>query len=284
MGLVVASAGASAPPTADGRSYELVSPADKNGGDVAADNVSITSSAAGDAVAYLSRGSFGDTVGSGSIGQTQYVARREASGWTNHASAPTPSYDASQVLLTTTSIMGFSDDLQRAVVWAYDLPGVAGALPKTANIYEEDTATRALQLVTSPAELVDPLSWFIFDFALPDPGGVSRDSRHIAFRALTPLLPQAPPGVRSVYEWDNGRLRLASILPDGNPASAGAALALSAYRETVSPDGSRVMFVSPPDDPSGQLYMRVDHDHTAWVSQPETTGRRRLRRTSCCSR
>jgi hypothetical protein len=283
LGMVVASADAAPPPTADGRSYEMVSPVDKNGGNVAGDNVSIVSSAAGDAVAYLSRGSFGDTIGSGSIGQTQYVARRGSSGWANRAITPTPSYGAAQIFFTTTVITGFSEDLRRAVVWGYDLPGVAGSLPKTANIYAEDTATRALELVTSPAALVDPLRWVIFDFASPDPGGVSRDSRHIAFRASTPLLPEAPADVPSVYDWEQGvsggrgTLRLASILPDGSPASAGAALVPRSYRASVSPDGSRVTFVSPVDPAGGpvsdsQLYLRVDRAHTAWVSQPETTG------------
>ena len=36
------------------------------------------------------------------------------------------------------------------------------------------------------------------------------------------------------------------------------------YRETVSPDGSRILFKS-----AGQLYMRVNHTSTAWVSESE---------------
>ncbi|HEX7289915.1 MAG TPA: hypothetical protein VF250_02200 [Conexibacter sp.] len=266
FGVFAGTTTAASPVMADGRSYELVSPADKNGGDIAADRPSILSAAGGDAVTYLSRGSFGDTVGSGVNGQTQYLSRRERDGWATHAITPLPRYDASQALVTGTVPLGFSADLRRAVVWGYDLPGVPDALPQTPNIYSENTTSRTLQLVTRASGPVNRI-FFLFDFAFPDPGGVSRDSRHIAFRAITPLLSDAPFGVPNVYEWDNGTLRLASILPDDNPAAAGAML-VPRYRESISPDGSRVTFISPPD-PSGQLYMRVDHASTAWISEPE---------------
>lgn len=268
VGLLAGSARAATSMTADGRRYEMVSPLDKNGGDIAADSVSIVSAADGNAVAYLSRGSFGDTVGSGVAGQTQYVARRGAAQWANHAVTPTQRYDSSTVFAGGTVILGFASDLRNVVVWGYDLPGVTGAPPQTANIYVEDTTSRTLRLVTMPSGPVGPY----FDFIAPNPGGVSADSRHIAFDASVQLLPEAPPGAPSVYRWDDGMLRLASILPDGTPASAGAVLARARYRETVSPDGSRVLFFSPPGDPSGQLYMRVEDDHTVWVSEPENGG------------
>lgn len=268
VGALAAAGPSAAAATADGRTYEMASPVDKNGGDVAADQVSIISSAHGNAVAYLSRGSFGDTMGSGSTGQTAYVARRGRNGWTNHGITPTPRYDADQTVIVATNVFGFSDDLGRAVVWAYDLPGVVGTLPQTMNIYSQDTVSRGLQLVTRPSVPVDRFS-FLMDFIVPpDPGGISHDSRHVAFQATTPLVPGAPAGVPSVYRWDDGTLRLASVLPDGTVATAGAVLAPRSYRESVSPDGSRVTFVSPPD-PSGQLYMRVDDARTVHVSQPE---------------
>jgi hypothetical protein len=268
VALLIGAVPGTAATTSDGRSYEMVSPADKNGGDVTADRVSITASTDGNAVAYLSRGSFGDTVGSGNIGQTQYVARRGTQGWTNHSVTPTPRYDAEQTFSVGTNIFGFSDDLRRAAVWAYDLPGVVAALPQAPNIYAEDLGTRALQVVSMPSVPVERMS-FIFDFLFPDFGGVSHDSLHIAFQAFTPLVSDAPAGVPSVYRWDDGTLRLASRLADGTPAIAGATIAVRNYRESVSPDGSRVMFVSPPG-PSGQLYMRIDDARTVWVSEPES--------------
>jgi len=254
------------------RAYEMVSPLDKNGGDIAAEATNITAAADGNGLAYLSRGSFGDTVGSQAIGLTQYLARRTTSGWSNHGITPMPKYDSQPAGVAVTALMDFSEDLSRVEVWALDLPGVAGTLPNTPNIYSEDTATRELQLVSQPlgpfSNPFERITW-VFDFAAPTPAAVSHDARHIAFAAASHMLPEAPEGVRNVYRWDDGALRLASILPDGTPAPGGSQLASptggsKGYRETISPDGSRVLFTN-----GGQLYMRVDDSSTAWISEPE---------------
>lgn len=253
-----------------GRRYEMVSPADKNGGDVTGELTTVDAAADGNAIAYLARGSFGDTVGAGVVGQTQYVARRGPSGWTSLGVTPTPSPEVVMGLLFNTALFNFSDDVRRAVVVAFDLPAVTGDV-RAGNFYVEDTLTRELRLVSIPPAAPFDFFTFLNDFLLPVAGGVSRDSRHIAFKAFSRLLPEAPDGVPSVYEWDDGTLRLASILPNGEIAPQGAMLFPEEYRGTVSPDGSRVLFVSPPT-PEGQLYARIDHERTAWVSQPETRG------------
>lgn len=262
---------------ADGRAFELVSPPDKNGGDIPGDGTSVTTASGGDAVAYTSRASFGDTAGAGPIGQTMYVARRGSRGWIDHAVTPQGQYDTLVSGGGIPLVVDFSTDLANAVVWAYDLPGVSGQVAAP-NIYAEDTATDNLTLVTQPLAGPQSLGAMAQDYLFPNPVGVSEDSRHVAFTGRgSHLLPEAPLGVPSVYEWDSGRLRLASVLPDGSIASTGALLALpnrdlqQAYRQTVSPDGSRVFFMSPTGS-AGQLYERVDHSRTVWISQPETTG------------
>jgi len=256
----------------------MVSPVDKNGGDVAGEGVSVIAAADGSAVAYMARGSFGDTIGSGIVGQTQYVARRGADGWWSHGIAPTPNHEVQMGgLAFDTVVTNFSDDVRRAVVSAFDLPAVVGEVSDTNNLYSLDTLTRDLRLISVAP--VGPYDAFVFfgDFLFPTFGGVSRDSRHIAFKACAHLLTGVPGtgdvtcqdgGISSVYEWDDGTLRLVSILPEGTVAPGGAVLAPERYRETVSPDGSRVLFMSPPS--GGQLYARVDHERTVWVSEPET--------------
>jgi hypothetical protein len=261
----------------DCRAFEMVSPPEKNGGDIPGDGVSVTAASDGNAVAFTSRGSFGDTIGAGPVGQTAYVARRGADGWQSHAVGPIAS-NASYVSLGVPDVLDFSTDLRNAVVWGYDLPGVSGELP-TSNIYAEDTLTNDLALVTQP--LAGPQSQFtmLLDYAFSvDAAGVSDNARHIAFTAkFSHLLPEAPVGVPSVYQWDDGTLRLASVLPDESIATEGAVLASpnedadETYRQTVSPDGSRVMFLSPVSS-EGQLYERIDHERTVWISQPETNG------------
>ena len=259
--------------SADCRAYEMVSPPDKNGGEVASNRPSTVAAADGNGIAYLARASFGDTTGSGASGQTPYVARRGPQGWQSHGVLPTPQYDA-LVTAGLPFILNYSLDLRNAVLWAYDLPAVTGDLP-TPNIYAEDTLTGDLSLVTTPLAGPQSLPAMARDYLIPTPSGASDDSRHIAFDASTSrLLPEAPLGVPSVYEWDNGTLRLASVLPDGTPMSSGAKLASPnsetsyGYRYTVSPDGSRVLFLSPLGS-EGQLYERVDHSRTVWISEPE---------------
>jgi hypothetical protein len=254
------------------RGYEMVSPPDKNGADVAGGQTSITAASDGNGIAYTAIGSFAGTLGALTVGQTSYVARRSADGWRNLAVTPTPAYDTGQVLAGTTSTLFFSNDLRRVVVPAWDLPAVTDDVPNAPSLYLEDTLTRGLQTLTSPQ--AGPVDYFtyLFDYLFPTQAfaGVSRDTRHVAFRASARLLPDAPLFVPSVYEWDQGTLRLASILPNGAVAEEGALPARLEYRGGVSPDGSMVTFVSPPG-PEGQLYARIDHSRTALVSEPETS-------------
>jgi hypothetical protein len=84
------------PPQPSGRAYEMVSPLDKNGGDIVRDvktaallAVQTGAAASGDAVAYLSRVSFGDLEsGAGSLNIPNYLARRGDDGWTTEGINP----------------------------------------------------------------------------------------------------------------------------------------------------------------------------------------------------
>ncbi|MGN6188598.1 MAG: TolB family protein [Conexibacter sp.] len=243
----------------------MVSPTDKNGGDVIGDGQTIVAARTGAAVAYASRTLFGDARGSGFAGQTQYVARRTGDGWVTRAITPTPTPAATPLILNT-EIPLFSDDLETAVVWAYDLPGVEGDAPGTENVYEESTSTGDIRPIT--VSRADPLG---FDFLSMAPWGASSDARHLSLVSASRLVPEAPVGVPSVYIWDGGTLSLAGILPDGTIPAEGSDVQPQAYRAAVSADGSRVAFVSPPFS-SPQLYVRIDGDRTALVSQSENPG------------
>jgi hypothetical protein len=247
------------------RAYEKVSPADKGQGDIVGDGDTTVASIFGDAVVFNSRTPFGDTVGSGGIGQTQYVARRTGDGWSVHAITPTPRPDALQTLFVPTSLQIYAEDVSAALVRAYDLPEVTDDAPLRNNLYVEDTATRALQTVS--ASQVDPPS--IFDFLqFPSPfWGLSADARHVAFVSPTQFLPDAAPGVPNVYKWDDGVLSVANVLPNGTVASGGADTPAN-MRGAMSADGSRLLFTaSPVSNP--QLYLRIDGGRTVWVSETE---------------
>jgi hypothetical protein len=247
------------------RHYEKVSPADKGQGDIVGDGATTVASRFGDAVAFNSRTLFGDTVGSGSIGQTQFVARRTDAGWVVHAITPTPRPDAMQTFFVGTRVQVYSEDVRTAIVRAYDLPEATDDPPLRNNIYVEDTETRALQTVTV-SQVEQPT---IFDF-LQYPQifwGISADARHIAFVTTTRFLPDAAPGVPNVYQWDEGMLSIASVLPDGTVAAGGSDSPTN-LRGAMSADGSRLLFTTSTGG-NPQLFLRIAGGRTAWVSETE---------------
>jgi len=259
--------------TADCRAWERVSPADKGDSDINAEGEAIVAEQEGDGAVFESLVGFGDTVGSGVVGRTTYLARRGPGGWSTHSVTPTPAPEANQVLYAKNTIEVFSQDLSTAVAWAYDLPAVSDDTPQRMNLYVEDTAARSFRPVSQGKELqfsdfIDPISAPIL--------GVSDDAKHLAFGTTTQMLPDAEPGVQNIYKWDDGVLSVASKLPDGKVPTAGANV-IPGYatpggvRNTMSPDGTRLIFTSTGDgsDPAEQLYMHIDGRSTAWVSEPE---------------
>jgi hypothetical protein len=250
------------------RHYEMVSPLDKGQGDIVGDGVATVASRAGDAVGFSSRTPFGDTVGSGVAGQSQFVARRTAKGWDTHAVTPMPRPDAVQTFFGSTAVQIYSDDLRTAVVWAYDLPGVSSDAALRRSIYVEDTVTGVLETVT--VSQADPAA--NLDFRVLTSWGVSADARHVTFVTRTRFLPNAAAGVPNVYQWDDGVLSLAGVLPDGSVPAAGSNLIPATYRSALSADGTRLVFTVPSSShgPS-QLFMRIDGARTVWISQPELT-------------
>jgi hypothetical protein len=244
------------------RAWEMVSPVDKNSLDITGNGENVVAAKAGDGVVYDAGGNFGDSVGSADKGHTGYLARRLATGWTTRAISPASSPEAPQTFLPRTSVPIFSDDLSRALVWAYDLPGVSGDVPKQKNIYIEETASRSLQPITT-----SPLFTFP-DFFDERNLGASGDLRHFTFVTNKQLVPEAADGFPNVYTWDEGILSLTGVLPDGTVHPEGSIVTPEDYRGAMSVDGSRQIFSSPAFGNS-QLYLRIDGQRTVWVSEPE---------------
>jgi hypothetical protein len=257
------------------RHYEKVSPADKGLGDIVGDGWTTVAAQDGDGVAFNTRTPFGDTVGSGNIGQTQYLARRTDEAWEVHAITPTGRPDARQtVIFAPTIVQIYSNDLRTAVVRGYDLPGATDDAPLRNSIYAEDTATRALQTVTV-SQVDRPTVFDFLDYPAPF-WGISADARHVAFVAapdpfvgiVTQFLPDARPGVSNVYQWDNGVLSVAGRLPDGRVPDGGATSPPN-LRGAMSADGSRLLFTGVDGGNPEQLYMRINGTRTVWISESE---------------
>lgn len=253
----------------DCRAWEMATPLDKGNSDIVGDGMTTVAAKEGGAVSFSTRSPFGDTVGSGKSGQTQYLARRGADGWTSHSITPRPRPDALQTLFAGTRMVAYSEDLRSAVTFGYDLPDVAGDTPARNNYYFEDTATRALQPITT-FQGEPPFFQYFFDEGST---GVSDDARHVALMTPTALLPDVAPNVVNVYQWDEGTLTLAGVLPSGATPEGGSEIFPGSrdqipYRRAMSQDGTRLFFTASQGGPT-QLYLRIDGSRTVWVSQPE---------------
>ncbi len=269
----------------DSRAYELVSPPAKHGVDVMGDPSRVRVASDGDAASFASLGGFGDVRGAG-VG-TDYVSERSSNpspgtnGWATHAI--TPRQDPLTFLGVIRSLDSgwagdFSPDLSAGVFSAWS--PVTSEDPNVAhveNLYlRDDLRTPGAghyRLLTPCPACGSPL---IPQFILfpPQLVGTSGDFSHVVFESLLPLTPDAS-GSPNVYEWANGTLRLAGILPDNAcgtpPCPAGGSTASASVgfgRHVISSDGSRITFT---DTTTGQIYQRIDGSQTLAVSASERT-------------
>ena len=106
-------------------------------------------------------------------------------------------------------------------------------------------------------------------------GGDSNFDR-IFLSSAQQLLPGTSPSMRNIYEWNEGTLRVAGRLPDGSIPAGGSEAAIvepgspmfqnTIAHDSVSTDGSRLLFFASLGGPNQQLLMRKDHTSTTWVS------------------
>ncbi len=260
----------------DDRAWEMVTPPDKNGGYVRGLGNANAASDDGNRLGYAALGNYADTQGTGAVGSTQYVAVRGASGWTSYAVTPRSNYGFSQTT-TGTTFSHYSSDLTRVAVAGFDFDYIDNDIPEgLANLYRKTVGVDDLQAVSTP--LADPLPLGIRTNFID--GSANFD--HVVFRTSAKLISTVPgsgalvpdTGTK-VYDWHEGALTVAGVLPDGTVPSQGAnsisVVNGFSNRGTVSADGSRILFRSPANEPS-QLYMRKDATSTAWISEPELPG------------
>jgi hypothetical protein len=239
----------------DSRGWEMVSPVEKNGGEVQgfgaiAGGGLLQAAANGDSATFGSASSFG-TDAEGAPVASQYVARRGAGSWvTENVTLPTvadayPEDEGVPYRL-------FSGDLARAVVWIGRRCVEGEPCPRSYVL--RTTATGAL---TSLPE--EPDLRFV---------GASPDLSHLVLStcaALTAEATEVPgsegcdPAFPNLYDWSGGTLRLLNILPGDSQGTPGAALAEPA--SSVSVDGSRVYWTD-----GGELYLR-EGSQTRWVDE-----------------
>jgi hypothetical protein len=259
----------------DNRAYELVSPVDKNGGDVGGNEGSKDglspppsafgeSSTSGGEITYASATSFGDAQSAPGF-STQYLSTRGPSGWTTHAISP-PASLPEHVELVQEPFHLFTTELTAWIFSWKDPPLAQGAPPQIENLYLGEAGGGAYQLIDNgtPAEAGN-------EGYNVKAVGASSDLRHVVFEADEALTPGATKGAQSVYEWASGALRLVSVLPGPGEVAAASGYGGAGERNmlpsVVSADGSRIFWI----DGNNQLYVREDATTTVQLNASQRT-------------
>jgi hypothetical protein len=275
----------------DCRAYEMVSPVEKNGGDIATacDNrcnrTSLMQGAPdGSKLSYSSYKSFGDAPSS--LYSNQYIATRSPAGWSTHSINPPrhetlysgfPNFVENFYDLNIEA-KGFSTDLS-TMAWTDDsrptlTPDAAEEVP---NLYSRDNLTDSYHWIAQlgfTSEGTDP------GFQLePEVMGLSEDGGHVVFGTSVQLTPDALPTGESeqLYDYSGGEVHLVSLLPN-DTAAAGVAGSRNIgnneintrrlVRNSISRDGSRITW----SNGTGVIYQRIDNAETEKVSEVVGTG------------
>jgi hypothetical protein len=224
----------------DCRAFEMVSPPDKEGGEVAVPgpaggNVPSQlqeAASSGEAVTYASATAFGDDPES-SPGASQYISRRSAGGWASEN--PNPRFEEG---FTKNPFVGFSADLSRAAVRAVQPTLTGDAAQGFQDLYGRDNAGGLLTAITTEANRPE-ISVSKTNYCVSY-GGASADFDHVAFAAKGALLESDPVANGfNLYEWSrqptNGRQTLTVDASGGDYELTLTSRGLGAHSETTAP-------------------------------------------------
>jgi len=271
----------------DCRAYEMVSPADKGGGEIFTlfnslnERASLNqSSLSGDGITYSSYRAFADPTSA--PGTSQYLARRGSEGWSSRSISP-PRGTPHQLGGPTLEIQfrAFSTDLCEAwLVHDTDPPLAEGAPEDFPNLYktnlcDEEDAYEALTVEPLQAKNPDGADSYVVN-----PQGSSADGTHTVFRAFGKLMANAASTTNyQCYEHFDGKLRLVSVLPSGQPNPTDCSIGVAYSRESphtaqlhnaISEDGSTIFWTagSTAEVEQGRIYLRINGKNpTLAVSQ-----------------
>jgi NHL repeat len=267
----------------DCRAYELVTTPPKNSSQFDArerDKYPSTVAADGEAISLLTTEPQPGAPSSGG----QYVASRGASGWTVEGIQPFESNDGvgcadyqwvhafsdqltSDVMQVNGGARASSSQQKEEAPDSCNPEGrqvVAGEPVGYENLLVRDNATGAYQLVNVLPPGVTPADAHF--------QASSADLSHVIFTETSPLTEGATYGVENLYEWDEGALRLVTVLPNGTavPGSLAQAEAYTSQQQhehesaRISSDGSHVLFTY-----GGALYDRIDGQRTVEIDEKQ---------------
>jgi hypothetical protein len=286
----------------DCRAYEMVSPLDKESGDVLPPLEAVTgrpsaltaSSIAGSRVSYGSYRAFGDAKAAPYV--SQYVAERSATGWQSHTITPPRGRALAEPGLQADSeVQLLSPDLCDAwLATVAEAPLTYDAIPGSRNLYRRHDGgacgPEGYEALTTalPAHPSEPT---FQEIALQ---GISTDHSVSVFVFHDNLEGTgAPPSIGptnggtageqyQVYERSPAGDRFVCVLPNGEPvtgacstgthieATVAGVMRATSLDNAVSPDGQRIFWTDQPtvrEAGAGQLYLRVGGTETVPVSR-----------------
>jgi hypothetical protein len=267
------------PPLPDGRAYERVSPAEKNGAEVGVptnagglvDIGFVTPQQAaldGQAVTYTSFTAFGDAESSPAA--SQYLSRRTSTGWVTENITP-PGRDFKLI----DPVRGFTPDLGFAAVARAEPPLAPGAVSGFENLYLRNNGDGSLQALTTEVPRSGEPDNFCVRYA-----GASAGAAHVIFSATAAISPEAPEKegeYQALYDWSaTAGLKLVSVLPGGALAEpsgsvgfgSGAAafcnVGTTVMRHAISEDGARIFWTD-----GAHLFARLNGTETVELDEPQ---------------
>ncbi len=285
------------------RAYEMVSPLQKSGGDVASETFRTRAAADGDAITFVSQAAFAGTDGFPYSG-AEYLASRDPEGWSTHSVTPLKKSPPAVTVFSGSEYVGFlTPELERGVYRSLaPNPDASANTAGADNLFLATGMRAGAPHFTLISDSVKPLGDQPFNPNGPHIAFVdaSADFSHIAFEDSDNLTADASGTAAKLYEWSNGEVRLAGVLPDGAcgspPCTAAESVGGAGAQGTgyagqgtntqlahaVSEDGSRVFFtagdlkaanvgVGPQGDVGleGSLYVRENGTHTTQVDASE---------------
>jgi hypothetical protein len=282
------------------RSYELVSPAEKNGGGaLSGDGAYGLPSPDGEAFQFNTTSLFGDPPGVQAYLSAPYVSRRGEEGWrTMSVSPPFCGKDIDDIYgpPVVQPYYLFSEDLRKLAFTHPEsgscaLPPLDPSAPlPQSNLYLTDLSEQS-----SAYTLIAPAPGPVLrSYAMPSglPYSFSADDSTIIYNSSGQQTSDAPVLIESeeraapsVFAWDDRSraLRLISRDREGKPITGGAVVAGTGYRaqSPVSADGDRVFVQSPsygegcsvaPSSTCYRLWMREGDSTSYLISEPECDG------------
>jgi hypothetical protein len=241
----------------DCRAYEMVSPVNKNGGEIVTRFDGLATD--GNSVGFGSNGVFAGA--QGGVAGT-YRSQRGAAGWETTSIVP-PFGTRNALILDGPELVAGSDDFARALFQtAYPVDprdqGIAFRNTTTSEDLYRRNADGTITWVSAPAVLPDlspqPVSFL----------AKSRDLSRILMSSNRVLAPSVPDeSVNHLYLYVDGQpTQLVDVDPEGNPVAERPPATQQLQPVEMSADGSRVAFMAGPEG-AAKLYIRVDADDPA---------------------